>query len=62
MHSKSESCARYCGTFYKVNGRTFITAWQVKEYLDQHNWIETDRETIELKNGRTVILINVTSK
>jgi len=63
IHQTSDDMSKkYFGTMYKVNGRTFTTAWQVKEYLDQHDWIETDRETIELKNGRTVVLINVVSK
>jgi hypothetical protein len=59
-------------TIYKVNGRTFKSAWEAKTYIDEHHFLEIDREEFEHKGHFTkvghrrratkVICINVASK
>jgi len=53
--------ADYPDITYMVNGRRFNSPWATKAYIEENNWIITDRETIDYK-GRVVILYNVSSK
>ena len=45
-------------TIYKVNGRSFNTAWEAKFYMDCALFIEIDREEF-VHDGTRVICINV---